>query len=228
MRHSKQQLKKKDFQRSAQRIEELQRKIASLPPHPLPKKILVGHWRYLRVRADVLRSSVGKQVAQVVEHCNHWVLGKKKHSDSYVSSTEIAVSPTKTSFTQGQGLRPLGQSQYLAASFPSFFEKKWFRVVESYHRAGTKNIPVRRYFPQIPPHMLEFAYKPAYMTEEHIPSSEMSSELKRLYDFMRANHGWEKISGRHADEWDLNFTRTRLLDRISRREAKEAVFQEEA
>lgn len=226
MNLSPEKMKKKDFLRAARRIDEIQKEIMSIPPRPLPQKILVGHWRYLKVRADVLRSSVGLQVSQVVRACNHWVLGKKKDPNSYRTSTEIPISSSSTSFFPEQGLRPLSQKQFTEAAFPEFFERKWFRVVEHIHRAGTKNIVVKRYFPKIPRHMLEFEYKPAYMEAEHIPSSELNAELKRLHDFMHGNHGWEKIAGRHADEWDLNFVRTRILDRDSKREIQESLFEQ--
>lgn len=220
MQLSPKKIKTKIFHRAAQRIDEIHREMLAIPPVPLPKKIMVGHWRYFRVREDVLRSSVGDQVKQVTDRCNHWVLGKKKDPDSYRSSTEIAVSPSASTFYSGQRLRPLNHEQFVNSNFPDFFEKKWFRVVELIHRAGTKNIPIKRYFPQVPPHMLEFAYKPAYMTEENLPSSPLTAELHHLYDFMKKNHGWERLSGRHADEWDLNLTRTRILDKLSRREAE--------
>ncbi len=157
----------------------------------------------------------------VVEKCNHWVLGKRKNPSSYRASTEMAVSDTATSFFSEQGLRPLTQDQFDKAGFPEFFEKKWFKVVISYHRAGTRNIPRKRYFPQVPRHMLEYVYKPAYMAEEKMTPPDLDGELRKLYDFMKEAHGWERLSGRHADEWDLNFTRTRMREKISLREAQE-------
>lgn len=73
--------------------------------------------------------------------------------------------------------------------------------------------------------MLEFAYKPAYYTETTPPHSELSSELKRLYDFLRETHGWEKINGRHVDEWDMSLGRIRQRDKQQQRELE--AFTEE-
>lgn len=210
MRAEKKELREREYRTASRRIDEIHRALAALPSCPLPRKLFVGHWRYLVVRADVLRSSVGKQVQAVVDRCNHWVLGKKNNPASYRCSTEVPVSAAETGFVSGQGLRPLTAEQWQEASFPDFFEHKWFRKVERTIRAGTKNIAVYRYFPEVPKHMLEFGYKPAYMTEAQVVDGDLESELKRLYSFMRNSHGWERVSGRHADEWDMSLRRAKV------------------
>jgi hypothetical protein len=225
MRSSPKVLRLKKIRRAILRIDEIHRELSTLPSQPLPTKIFAGHWRYFQVRADVLRSSTGRQVQQIVEQCNHWVLGKKRNPRSYRTSTEVAVNSSETTFYSEQLLRPLSEDQFQAASFPAFFERKWFETVTRYHRVGTKNIPYKKYFPQVPPHMLEFAYKPAYYTETTPPHSELSSELKRLYDFLRETHGWEKINGRHVDEWDMSLGRIRQRDKQQQRELE--AFTEE-
>jgi hypothetical protein len=226
MRIGRKTVVEKEIRRAQARINEIHQLIARQPSKPLPKRILVGHWRFLRVREDVLRSSIGRQVSMVVEKCNHWVLGKKKNPSSYRAATEVAASDTASSFLSEQGLKPLTQEQYDAAGFPDFFEKKWFKVVTVQRRFGTKNIPFKRYFPQVPAHMLEYGYKPAYMVDEKVTPPDLVGELKRLYDFMWANHGWEKLDGRHADEWDLSLTRTKIRERIRAKEARCHSFEE--
>jgi hypothetical protein len=220
MKTTKEDLRERELRRAARRIGEIHRELAARPSTPLPKKIFAGHWRFLAVRADVLRSSVGSQVQQVVDKCNHWVLGRKSSPPSYRASTEVAVSPAATAFISGQGLRPLGAEEWLSAGFPDFFEDKWFRKIPRLIRVGTKNIELTRYFPQVPDHMLEFAYKPAYITETRLPGGDLESELRRLYSTMNAAHGWERLDGRHTDEWDMSVRRRRLREKEQILEAR--------
>ncbi len=198
----------------ARRIDEINRILATRPAHPLPNKIFAGHWRYLAVRSDILRSSVGLQVQRVVDACNHWVLGRKSSTKSFLSSTEVAYGSGETGFSSGQGLRPLSQGEWDSHNFPEFYERRWFKRVPKIIRAGTKNISINRFFPQVPAYMLEFAYRPAYITETKTPDGDLESELRHLYQVMKENHGWEKISGRHADEWDLSIRRRKVRERL--------------
>lgn len=221
MKRSDKTLKLAELRRASDRINEIHALLRERKPVPLPKKIFVGHWRYMVVRADVLRSSIGRQVQLVVDRCNHWVLGKRGVPSSYRASTETLYSQSESGFQPGQRLRPLTQSAWDAAAFPDFFEGKWFRVKTEYIRAGTKNIPVKKYFPQIPEHMLEFAYKRAYATEAFEPDGNLESELRSLYGLMEKHHGWEKLHGRHADEWDLSFRRKKIREELADREMEE-------
>jgi len=221
MKRGSQESEEKKLRRIARRIDEIHKELQTRPSVPLKKKVFVGHWRYLSVRSDILRSSVGSQVKMVVDRCNNWVLGKKSVPSSYRASTEVAISATESGFTHEQGLRPLSREEWEAAEFPPHFEKKWFRRVPKIIRAGTKNIVVDRYFPQIPRHMLEYAYKPAYITETNELDGKLESELRCLYAKMRASHGWEKLQGRHLDEWDLNLKKIKHLDKEANRECRE-------
>jgi hypothetical protein len=205
------------------RIDQIHRELRDRPAVRLPKKLFVGHWRYLAVRQDVLRSSIGGQVQMVVDKCNHWVLGRKGNDKSYRATTEVPIGTGSSGFSQGQGLRPLSKSAWEEAEFPEFFERKWFRKVTSLLRAGTKNIPIERFFPQVPERMLEYAYKPAYVCETSLVDGELESELKRLYDFMRDAHGWVKIEGRRVDEWDLSLRKRRWEEVELERERREHV-----
>lgn len=220
MRKTAKAEKMKELHRVSERIAEIHELLRKTPPVPLPKKIFVGHWRHFAVRADVLRSSIGSQVKKVVDHCDHWVLGKRRDPASYRTSTEVYHSPSESGFQHGQGLRPLTQEQWDAADFPEFFERKWFRVTTRLIRAGTKNIPVKRYFPEIPRHMLEYAYRPAYATAAFEPNGALESELRRLYQIMDARHGWQKLEGRTADEWDLSLRKKKLREELVDREMR--------
>jgi hypothetical protein len=208
------------IRKAAQRIEELQQRVGRTERVRLQKKMFVGHWRFLVVRVDVLRSSIGQQVQLVVDHCNHWVLGRKKISDSYRCSTEVRISPGASTHIAEQYLRPLGTKQWEAAKLPEHIRRKWFETVITYIRAGTKNIPVTRYFPTVPRHMLEYGFKPAYIEEVDTPKPAVESELAKLYQFMHNHDGWTKLGQNHRDEWDLSLTRKRDLVRLLEREAR--------
>lgn len=223
MRRDKKSSEIKELLRIKERIGHLNHEMRSQIPRPLPKKIFVGHWRHFSVRADILRSSIGTQVQQVVDACDHWVRGDKKDVRSFRANTEILMSATIAGYQGVQYLRPLNQDAWDMAGFPEFFKRKWFDVHVSYIRAGTKNIPCYKYFPKVPPYMLEFAYRPAYITEETIPDGDVASELQRLYDFMERERGWARLGERNRDEWDLSLTKKRMLKDIAKRETREAM-----
>lgn len=216
----KQEMREKTLRRAAARIAEIHLELAARPMTPLKNKIFVGHWRFFVVRRDVLRSSIGSQIQMVVSKCNHWVLGKRGIPSSYRSTTEVALSTREAVFSQGQGLRSLGRVEWEASSFPDFFKKKWFLNIPRIIRAGTKNIEVDRYFPQVPPRMIEFAYKPAYMTASRLPDGDLETELRHLCALMEKTHGWEKIQGRNVDEWDMSLRRLSLREEESKDEVR--------
>lgn len=209
------------IRRAAQRITELHQKIGIFEKIPLEKKMFVGHWRFLVVRADVLRSSIGSQVQQVANHCNHWVLGRKKVSDSYRCVTEVKIGPSSSTHIAEQYLRPLSSKQWEKIVLPEHIRRKWFEPVTTVMRAGTKNIPIVRYFPKVPRHMLEYGFKRAYIEEVTNPNPDVESELARLYQFMRDHDGWTKLGQTHRDEWDLSMTRKRSLRKLLDRETQE-------
>jgi hypothetical protein len=208
------------IRRAARRIDELHYKVGRTEKIRLQKKMFVGHWRFLVVRADVLRSSIGTQVQQVVDRCNHWVLGRKKISDTFRCSTEVKTGPSSSAHISEQYLRPLNAKKWEEAGLPEHIQRKWFETVTTYIRAGTKNIPIVRYFPKVPRHMLEYGFKPAYIEEVENPKPDVESELAKLYQFMRAHDGWTKLGQSHRDEWDLSLTRKRALDKLLSREAQ--------
>jgi len=183
---------------------------------PLKHKIFAGHWRFLVVREDVLRSSIGGQIQKIVNECNHWCRGNKKDPNSYHTGTEL--------FDVGcqniQYLHPLNQRQWDAANFPEFFAKKWFVVKTTYKNVGTKNIPIHRYFPKVPKYMLDFKFKPAYITESFIPNGDLESQIHSLNEFIWENKGWERLQGNRRDEWDLSLTKKKALEQLNKKEAR--------
>lgn len=227
MKKNKEQAKLSEIRRAEKRIFALQKEISNLPKEKLEKKIFVGHWRFLKVRADVLRSSIGEQVSKVVEACNTYCLGKKKETNSYKMTVEIpyAINGSMlhgSSFRQeGQGLRPLSQKEFENAGFPEHFERRWFNKQAITKSVGSKNLVAHRYFPKIPAHMLEFDYKPAYMVEATRAGGDLESELVQLYKFMNSNKGWQKLHGNYKDEWDLSVTKKKTLENMSKKEALE-------
>jgi hypothetical protein len=231
MKKTKEEAKLSEFRKAEKRIFALQKEISNLPKEKLEKKIFVGHWRFLKVRADVLRSSVGSQVAQVVEACNTYCLGKKKDSKSYRMTVEVPYPINGnmlngSSFRQeGQGLRPLSQKEFEKANFPEHFERKWFHKQIVNKSVGSKNLISYKFFPKVAQHMLEFDYKPAYMVEAKRAGGDLESELVRLYNFMNSNNGWSKLHGNHKDDWDVSLEKKKTLARLKDKEIREELHE---
>jgi hypothetical protein len=218
----------KQILQAERRITELQKEAFKKPRVPLEKKIFAGHWRFFAVRADILRSSIGQQIEKIVQACNTFRLGKKKDPDSFRGTTEIVLpNPPNhsTLFSQNQGLHPISQQELDKLELSNTQKKKWFLEVTRTLKAGSKNIHIPRYFPQIPPHMLEFAYKPAYITEITIPDGDKESELIKLYQFMEKVNGWQKLHGNSKDEWDLNLSKKRKIEKTLQKEIVEELTE---
>lgn len=241
MKTSKKEKQFKEFKRAAERINAIYRELMNAPAKKLPKKIFAGHWRYIAVRADVLRSSVGNEVAQVVNNCNHWVLGKKKIPESYRCSTPAVFATNEgmgeTNATlgvktgakvvvvriNGQFLNPISEEDMEKSNMSEKIKRKWFQRVVQTIPCGTKTFERITYYPKVPQHMLEFAFKPAYITEVKDANGDLESELAHLRSFMEINHGWEKIQGNHYDEWDLSLDKKKKIERLNKKETKEEI-----
>jgi hypothetical protein len=228
MKRTKKEEQLAKIRKAHERITEIWKLRANLKPTKLPKKIFSGHWRFFKVRDDIMRCSEGEQIAKIVAVCNHWVSGNKKKPESYRCSTEVMINPadpdSPSTWRNGQELLPLSQEEFNAAKFPDFFAKKWFAVQRNIHRAGTKVYERPRFFPQVPHRMLEFSYKTAYITEVTNPDPELDSELDKLYDFMDRVDGWKKIGeSNKRDEYDLGLIKKKIKGRLLDKEAKEAL-----
>lgn len=222
MKPQKKESKIKDFLRAQKRIDELHDLIANSPYVPLKKKVFVGHWRFFKVRDDILRSSIGNSAKLVVDACNSWVLGKKNNPKSYEKAygVEYCKYFGETTVSK-QTLRPLTQEQLDRLNFPNrpSFIRRWFDVEEKTRSYGSKNIVVRRYFPKISSHMLEFAFKPAYITEEKPKIGDYESELAKLYQYMYDNRAYDRLGNNYRrDEWSENLEKRRILENIRTRE----------
>ena len=213
---NKKESKFKQFHRVNERISELYDLIRKAPYKPLENKIFVGHWRFFQVRKDVLRSSIGEQVQQVVDACNHWVLGKKNDGKSYRTSSEIiSYGPDALSYyVEGQLLRPLTQEKFDKSGFNPSFERKWFKVKRKTISYGSKNVIYKYYFPQVSAHMLEWKYKAAYITEIKTREDDYESEMFRLNNFMEQNDGWKQLHRNYRDEWDMSLDKKAKLLKI--------------
>lgn len=221
MRKNKYEEKESDLIRSAKRISELQKNLRNPARVPLEKKIFAGHWRFLTVRKDVLRSSIGEQVDAVVQACNSYRFGKKKDPHSFLGSCEI-YCPTPDggipTWVQEQGLHPLCAKDYESVALPEAIKKKWFLRVDKTLPCGSKNILVPKYYPQVPRHMLEYAYKAAYITEVSIRDGDQESELVRLYQYMEKTKGWEKLHGRYSDSYHRKESKKKALKKASQKD----------
>ena len=214
MRPTNHELKLKKLIQAKLRIDQLRDLIRKAPRVPLKNKIFAGHWRFFKVRADVLRSSIGHEVQQVVDACNRWLLGDKKDPNSYRIITYKGE-------VQEQKMNPLTQAEYDKRGFPEHFKRKWFTVEEVIKNFGTKNVVVYRYWPKIPQHMLEFQYKAAYYVDEQIKVGDYESEMAKLSKFIDDNHGWEKIYGNYRDDWDKSTELHRKKLKQAKKELKD-------
>lgn len=205
------------------RINELSRGRWKAKPEKLEKRIFAGHWRHLAVRADVLRSSIGEAAAAVLDACDHWVLGKKKEEKSYRCTTEVLFGKSPARIP-GQYPQPISQETADKAGFSPSFLRKWFEQHTETIGAGTKTFQRHRYFPKLPPHMVEFAFKAAYITEVTNPNPDVESELARLYRFMDTHDGWTKLRGNHRDEWDRSESKHKSLEKLRRKEQQEELI----
>lgn len=217
MRLSKKEQKMKQYIKAKKRLEELSNMISKTPLEKLDKKIFVGHWRYFGVRADVLRSSIGEDIQTIVDICNHWVLGKKKDESTYNCNTPYY---TQFGLNNGQYLESLSEEKFLEYNFSSRI-KKWFIVREYVWKLGTKNFTVKRYFPNIPKHMLEWRYKPAYITAVKTKVGDWESEYFRLREFMDRENVWSKIYGNHKDDWSLSLSKKKEINKLKEKEIRD-------
>lgn len=224
MKTTTKESKKKEAIRIRKRIDELNSLIFNMPPVPLKKKMFVGHWRFFKVRDDILRSSIGEVVKKVVDACNTMVLGKKNEPKSYEHSYgtvyykyfgEVAVSH--------QTLRSLSEDEVSKIGLTPKQIRKYFLISEKTKSFGSKNITFRRYFPAIAPYMIEFAYKPAYIEAVRDVVGDYESELAKLYRKMHEINGWTLLHGNSRDEWDLSLDKKKKLERIRKKEMDDEI-----
>ena len=228
MKQSKKETTLKEIRRVSERINELYREMRGVSV-PLKNKMFVGHWRHFKVRADILRSSIGEQVQKIVEACDHWVLGKKNSPKSYRAYTEVCwgIGNRFVNTTENkQKLVSINQEAFDRIDIPTPQKRKWFYIKEIYRSYGSKNIVHYRYYPKVPDYMVEFTYKAAYVTEKFIPDGGAESELHYLNEWMTENNGWNRLLTNHKDEWDLNLDKKKMLDKLSKREIRETLTQE--
>jgi hypothetical protein len=211
--------------RAIKRIDELHELISKQPKEKLEKPIFAGHWRFFKVREDVLRSSIGEQIKKVVDATNTWVLGKKNDERSFNCSYEEYSPWTFKSYNvQGQGLRPLySRTGFEELGFPDFFKRKWFLEQKLIRSFGSKNVTHYKYYPNIKKHMIEFAYKPAYIKEVFTKNGSYESELAKLYQFMDQENAWKLVYGRNLDDWALSLNKKKNLDKISKKEIQDEI-----
>jgi hypothetical protein len=227
MKKTKQTAILQEIRRAETRIREISRNIFNQKPIPLKKRMFVGHWRFFKVRADILRSSVGEEIQQVVSATNHWVLGNKKLPNSYRCSTEVRWNQTESGRIGEQYLHPLSEDEMEKSGLSNKIKRKWFEFITIPLHMGTKTIMRKRYFPKVPSYMLEFAFKPGYITEERIPDGDLESELHGLRTFMETHNGWEKLHGTYRDEWDLSVSKKKALKKLREKELRESLTEED-
>jgi len=220
MKPQKREEEYKKFIKMRDRIHEIYGLMRDLPYEPTEKKIFAGHWRFFKVREDILRSSIGAQVKMVVDKCNTWILGNKNDPDSYKQKIWSTGE-----LREYQALRSLSEKEFNESGFPDFFTRKWFVKEVTYKNVGTKNLEIIRFRPNIPPHMIEYAFKRAYKCAFKMLDGDLEGELDRLQRTMNNENGWAKIAGNNYDEWDRNEKKKKNMKKIARRELREELAE---
>lgn len=220
MKQDKHKLKIKKFRDTVKRLDELHDILWDLPTEKLKKKIFAGHWRFFVVRKDIMKSSIGIQIQQVLDVCNSWVLGHKKDPKSYFA---CHVDPIYGTVYQ-QGLKHLNEKQWEKANFPAFFVK-FFKINETTVSYGTKNVTHKTYIPNIPMRMFEFKYKSAYYEDKPIIPGDVQGEYNKLRDFMHKNNGWAILNGAHKDDWDISFEKKKRIEKVVKKEIREEIAE---
>ena len=215
MKTTKKEIQLKEIRKVAKRIDELHYQIRNAPTEKLEKKLLVGYWKFLSVREDILKSSIGAQVKEVVEHTNQWYMGKTKKNEHFHPYTKTLEGLQKIHY-----LKPLTEKEFEETKMPEFFKKKWFKERTEYIRAGSSNIPQKVYFPNIPNRMLEYKFKKAFVEEVPIVNATAESELHNLNTFMETHNGWDKLFRNHKDDWDINLVKKKKIRRLQEKEIR--------
>ena len=214
----------KKFRNVSARIDELNKLLHTYPTQKLKKRRFEGYWRFFVVRKDIMRSSVGERLQKILDVCNSWTFGDKKNPKSFCRySWRNYYNFWGIDEMDEQYLKFLNQKEWDAANFPKGCEK-FFRVHVETVNYGTKNVEVKKYYPDIPLWMLEFKYKAAYYEEEDVLPNELIGELNVLREFMHKNNGWEQLNGRHSDEWSACSTKKKIKERIHKKEMKDELY----
>jgi len=191
---------------------------------PLPQKIFVGHWKFVKVTEAAHRSAVGHEVALVVAHCTERRLGKKKYPKSFFNSMEILngyhLKPAC------EWLMPLLVKDFGGSGLPLSYRSKWFKVEARSRQEGSRVVDYLVYLPKIPRWMIEFGYESHYHTQQWIPNGDAETEQDHLIKYLDAHFGWDLLGGRFfASRFrDLNIFKKRVLKQIHRKEMKEEML----
>ena len=224
MKQDKNKLKIKKLRDTVKRLNELSDILFNLPTEKLKKKIFAGHWRFYIVRKDIMKSTLGNQLQQVLDVCNSWKLGHKKDPKSY-NYYDWDADYIFLGYVEGQYLKSLNQEQWDKANFPKFFEKKFFKVKSNTRSFGTKNVVHKTYIPNIPRWMFEFKYKPAYYEDKPVIPGDVMGEYTKLQDFMTQNNGWWVLNGANNDAWDISFDKKQMIDKVNKKELREELAE---
>lgn len=220
MRHHKKERKIKEMLKDNRECSEACKSLYRPKYEKLDKQIFAGHWRFFVVRADVLRSSVGQEIQQVVDLCNSWVLGHKKDPSSYDrkswSAKVIGYDENQQAVIEHvaeQLLRPIDEKRWKELNLSDKIKQYFVQVTQTFY-----NKTYIRYFPNVPSHMIEFGFKRAYITAVPVEDSEARSKRTLITNKQQREDADRKLGKSHRDDWDLNLSKKRKLNSLITKE----------
>jgi len=188
---------------------------------PLQKRIFAGHWRFVKVTDQALRTAVGLEVASVVARCTERRLGKKKYPKSFFTASETRSGAHLKPVSEW--LLPLCEKDFGDGELPLSCRSKCFKSEIHSHKEGSKIMEHLVYTPKIPRWMIEFGHERHYHTEQWIPNGAALTEIDHVTKFLIQSGAFGLFHGRFiCDRWrDLSLVKKSILERLLTSESLE-------
>jgi hypothetical protein len=183
---------------------------------PLEKPIRRGYIRYYIVRPDILKSSRGKTVAQLLNHIQNPVVCSDKN---FMTTRGENGCKLKHPVPIHQEIAHLQQREWEALSEEL---QSYFAMVEKTRRWGG---PIKVFEFKFP-WMYETRIKPHYITHAYVMHNEVIAEYEYVWDKLYNSDmlAYKYIHGRsYRDDWDRNESKKRKLNSITEKETREIV-----
>ena len=188
---------------------------------PLGKKIPMGHWRFVKVTGQALRTGIGHEVAAVVARCTERRYGKKKYPKSFFDEMEVRKGVHLKPISEW--LTPLHEKDFGEGGLPLSYRSKWFKREIRMRKDGSRITEFRIYFPKIPRWMIGFGHERHYHTEEWIPNGAAETEIDHVNKLLNQSGAFDLLHGRFFcdRERDMSLVKKKALLRLHEKEAVE-------